>query len=222
MKSGYYTEQMKMWDAEFGKEYTDRNARTLEEVAASYAARYGPDVTPLGLKGEFVGDLDRSIRILEVGSNIGNQLLWLQTMGFEDLYGIELQSYAVELSKTRTKNINIITGSAFDIPFKDNFFDLVFTDGLLIHISPEDIEEVLKEIYRCSNEYIWGFEFYADEYTEVPYRQHHSLMWKANFAKLYLTLFPDLEMVKEKRVKYLDSDNVDTMFLLRKKQRLFR
>ena len=148
---------MKKWNGEFGKEYTYRNARTLEQVAASYAERYEKDVTPTKLKGEFIGHINRSIRILEVGSNVGNQLLWLQSMGFENLYGIELQKYAIELSKSRTENINIINGSAFDIPFKDAFFDLVFTDGVLIHIGPLEIGQALKEIYRCSNKYIWGF-----------------------------------------------------------------
>lgn len=212
-----YTDQMKKWDGEFGKEYTDRNARTLEQVAASYAVRYGEDVTPTKLKGEFIEHFSRSMRILEVGSNVGNQLLWLQAMGFKNLYGIELQSYAVELSKSRTKNIDIITGSAFDIPFKDGFFDLIFTDGVLIHISPSDIVQALKEIYRCTNKYIWGFEYYADEYTEIPYKQHRNLMWKANFAKLYIDKLPGLELLKEKRLKYINSDNEDSMFLLKKR-----
>jgi len=211
------TNQMKTWGGGFGKEYTDRNVRTLKQVAASYAERYGEGVTPTKLKGEFIGHFSRSMRILEVGSNVGNQLLWLQTMGFKNLCGIELQSYAVELSKSRTKNINLITGSAFDIPFKDGFFDLVFTDGVLIHISPSNIVQALKEIYRCTNRYIWGFEYYADEYTEITYRQHHNLMWKANFAKLYLDKFPGLELLKEKHLKYINSDNEDSMFLLKKR-----
>jgi len=91
-------------------------------------------------------------------------------MGFQTLYGIELQEYAVEISKSRTKHINIIQGSAFDIPFKDNFFDLVFTSGLLIHIAPSDVEQILREIHRCTKKYIWGSEYFADSYTQVEYR----------------------------------------------------
>jgi pseudaminic acid biosynthesis-associated methylase len=138
-------------------------------------------------------------------------------MGFSNLYGIELQSYAVELSKSRTRRINIIEGSAFDIPYKDGYFDLVFTSGLLIHISPSDISRAMREIYRCTREYIWGFEYYADKYTEIAYRGHRNLLWKADFARLYLDQFGDLELVKEERLKYLDNDNVDSMFLLRKR-----
>jgi len=139
-------------------------------------------------------------------------------MGFNDLYGIELQSYAVELSKSRTRRINIIEGSAFDIPYKDGYFDLVFTSGVLIHVSPSDIALVVREIHRCTREYVWGFEYYADNYTEIPYRGQRNLLWKADFARLYLDQFGDLELVKEERLKYLDNDNIDTMFLLRKRR----
>ena len=81
-------------------------------------------------------DLPMDIRILEVGCNIGNQLRGFQRMGFTSLYGVELQQYAVEKAKMATRNINIIQGSGFDLPFKDNFFDLVCTNVVLIHISP--------------------------------------------------------------------------------------
>lgn len=212
---GEITEQIRVWTGTFGEEYTNRNALNLEQMDELYKKNYG--VSRTELNKVFVGDLDRSIKILEVGSNLGNQLLSLQRMGFENLYGIEVNSYAIERAKANTKNINIVRGGALDIPFKDKFFDLVFTSGVLIHIAPQDIERVLREVHRCSKEYVWGFEYYADSYTEVKYRKHANLLWKTNFAGLYLNLFDDLELVKEKRLKYLENENVDTMFLIRKR-----
>lgn len=209
------TDQTQQWLSEFGKEYTDRNPHTIEVMDGLYKKQFG--LTRTELNGMFLNNLDRSIKILEVGSNVGSQLQGLQTIGFENLYGIELQSYAVEVSKQNTKNINLIQGSAFDIPFKDSYFDLVFTSGVLIHINPDDLNIAMREIYRCTSEYIWGFEYYADQHLEIPYRGSSNLMWKANFAKLYLDEFQNLELVKEKRIKYLDNDNVDSMFLIRKK-----
>ena len=120
--------QLKEWKNEFGKTYTDRNNMTVEEMNSLYKINYG--ITRTELNNEFLKDFDKRIRILEVGSNVGNQLLCLQNMGFVNLYGLEPQLYAVELSKKNTKSINIIEGNAFDIPFKDNYFDLVFTSGV--------------------------------------------------------------------------------------------
>lgn len=174
---------METWEGEFGKDYTERNLLSMEEVDALYKKNYG--LTRTELNKRFLEGISSSIRILEVGSNVGNQLLLLQRMGFSNLYGIELQSYGVELSKTRTKGINIIEGSAFDIPFRDEYFDLVFTSGLLIHIHPDDLNKAIREIYRATSKYIWGFEYYAENYTEILYHGHRNLLWKADFSKLY-------------------------------------
>lgn len=206
--------QLNNWIEKFGKEYTDRNNLSLEELEKLYKENYG--FTRTELNTLFLDKIDRSKKILEIGSNIDIQLLCLQKMGFKNLYGIEPQEYVVWLSKDRTKNINIIKGDAFDIPFKDEFFDIVFTSGVLIHIHKQNIKKAIREIYRCSNRYIWGFEYYADKYTEILYRGQKNLLWKANFPKIYMDTFPDLKIVKIKVLKYLESNNTDVMFLLKK------
>jgi len=208
------TRQMQEWAGQFGKEYTDRNALSLEETELLYGRNYG--ILRSQMNAEFVGKLNRNMKILEVGSNIGIQLLYLQQAGFQSLYGIEINDYAVELSKSQTKGINIIKGSAFDIPFKDGFFDLVFTSGVLIHIAPQDIGRVVDEMYRCTVKYIWGFEYYAEAYTQIKYRGNTGLLWKTDFASLFLKRFSDLKQVNERHYKYLSDENIDTMFLLQK------
>lgn len=212
------SKQVQAWASEFGVEYTNRNPMTVEGMDALYMGMYG--VSRTDIDREFVGFLDRDIRVLEVGSNVGTQLSILQKMGFKNLYGIDVSPYAVELSKSKTKDINIILGNAFDIPFKDSFFDLVFTSGLLIHINPDDIYVVLDEIYRCSSRYIWGAEYFAERYTQIKYRkakETSDLLWKADFPKLYCQLFKGLEVVNSKIFKYLANANRDIYFLLEKR-----
>ncbi|MBN2564005.1 MAG: methyltransferase domain-containing protein [Phycisphaerae bacterium] len=208
---------MAAWEGDFGREYTDRNLYSAEELDATYERIFGLSRT--AMNSECLGSLDRGARILEIGSNVGNQLLCLQAMGFANLYGIELQKYAVELSKKRTHAINIIQGSAFDLPFRDAFFDLVFTSGVLIHIRPADLKQVLKEIHRCSGGFIWGFEYWSPEVTEINYRGHKDLLWKADFAGIYLETFQDLELADMKRYSRQGTDLVDAMFLLKKVSR---
>ena len=209
------TNQEKTWNNEFGQKYTDRNLYDREELDAFYMKVWG--ISRTSMNEEFIGQLDKNARILEVGSNVGNQLVCLQTMGFRELYGIELQEYAVNLSKTRTRNINILQGSAFDLPFKDGYFDIVFTSGVLIHISPEDLKSAISEIVRCSRKLVWGFEYYNPTPVEIEYRGERGLLWKRDFAQAYLGYFPQLKMVREKKFKYLENDNVDQMFLLEKR-----
>ena len=215
---GKMTEQMKEWAGKFGEEYTDRNIKSPDELDKLLRSRIGFSRTEQ--IDEFLSDL-KLHNILEVGSNVGNQLLLLQKKGFENLYGIELNRYAVEKAKERTKGIDIMQGSAFDIPFKDAYFDLVFTSGVLIHISPQDINDVLDEIHRCTKNYIWGSEYFSENYIKVDYRGHNELLWKTNFAKLYLDRFSDIQLVKERKYPYLeDKKLVDQVFLLKKDWKL--
>jgi len=206
---------MTKWMGDFGRDYTDRNALTLEEFEGLYQARYG--VTRTELNEKFLKEIERGDRVLEIGCNIGLQLLCLQRMGFSRLFGVEPQKYAVELSKRRAVGIHIIQGSGLHVPFQDDSFDLVCTSGVLIHISPADMVDLLKEIHRCTRRYIWGFEYWSEEWTEIPYRNRRNLLWKADYARMYLELFDDLTMVREEKLKHTGTDRVDSMFLLRRR-----
>ena len=215
MKLMAKTQQEEVWNGEFGEKYTDRNIMSPDELDQLCIDNYG--ISRTELNKEVLDKLNVDI-ILEVGCNVGNQLLLLKMMGYTNLWGIELQEYAVEIARKRTSGINIAKGSAFDIPYKNKFFDLVFTSGVLIHISPDDIDKVLIEIYRCTNKYIWGFEYYNPEgYQMVNYRETDSLLWKTDFAKLFLDKFPDLRIVYKKIIKYKNNDNLDIMYLLEKR-----
>lgn len=206
------TEQIRNWAGQFGQGYTDRNRSSLEGMESQSRKDLG--MTRTDLNKRFLEGVDRSARILEVGCNIGNQLLCLQGTGFSDLWGVDVQGYALGLAAERSDGISFARASALDLPFGDGRFDLVFTSGLLIHIGPSDIARVMAEIRRCSRRYIWGSEHYADETTEIFYRGHWDLLWNRNFAQLYLDLFSDLSLVDEAHLPCQDSDDRNTMFML--------
>jgi pseudaminic acid biosynthesis-associated methylase len=211
------TEQTKFWESEFGKEYTDRNTFSPEAWNKWYLENFG--ITKDDLNNKFLAGIEKNARILEVGCNIGQQLIALQRIGFTNLYGIELQAYAVEKAKENTKNINIIQGSGFDLPFRDNYFDLVFTNGVLIHIHPNDLEKIMKEMVRVSRQYIWGFEYYSEQPRQIKYRGHDGYMWKMDYAEKFRSVQPHLHVVKKEVLPYLTEQhkgNADCMYLLSK------
>ncbi len=211
------TEQQKVWKGKFGQDYTIRNTISMAEMEAYYLKNFG--VSRVEMNKKFLGQMSADIRILEVGANTGNQLLCLQQMGFKNLFGIELQPFAVKKAKKRLKNITISTGSVFDISFPDKYFDLVFTSGVLIHLDPKDLDKALKEIYRCSKRYIWGYEYFSKKFVNVIYHKKDSLLWKGDYPEIFLDTFADLELVDKKIYPYLHNDNHDVMYLLQKKNK---
>ncbi len=209
------TAQLEHWRSDFGRAYTDRNSLTPDALDALYLKNYG--IGRRELNRRFLAGIPRDARILEVGCNEGNQLCALREMGFQNLYGIEIQDYALRKACARLANAQLALATAFEIPYPDGFFDLVFTSGVLIHIAPADLPKALREIHRCAGGFIWGLEYYSLQPTEVPYRGHEKLLWKMDYARLYLDLFDDLEPVRVEQFPYLEDANVDSMFLLARK-----
>jgi pseudaminic acid biosynthesis-associated methylase len=204
------------WKSDFGKSYTTRNNLSLSELDKLYFDDLG--VTRSELNNEFLGNLDRKLKILEIGCNIGNQLKLLQNMGFEDLWGIDVSAEAISIAKRNTDGINIIKSSAHELPFKNEYFDLVFTSRVLIHIDPSKLNEVIDNMYDLSKRYIWCFEYFSTSNTEVEYRGKTELLWKNDFLSAFLERHSDLTVVKSSKYKYQNNNNVDNMFLLSKQK----
>lgn len=209
------SDAIQCWSGDFGREYTDRNPLSVAELDGLYAHHFG--LTRSSLNREFLGDLPRDTTMLEVGTNVGVQLLGLKEMGFSALHGIEIQRYAITKARKINPTARLCQASAFALPFPDSAFELTYTSGVLIHVAPADVPTALDELYRCSSRYIWGWEYYADAHTEITYRGHTGLMWKGPFSRMLQERFPDLVLVREQRVKYVESPNFDHMYLLEKK-----
>ena len=120
------------------------------------------------LNRRFLAKIPRESRILEVGCNEGNQLCALREIGFAQLYGIEVQEYALRRACNRLKTAQFVLATAFEIPFPDGFFDVIFTSGVLIHIAPPDLPKALHEIHRCAGGFIWGLEYYCRSRWKSP------------------------------------------------------
>ncbi|OGX90637.1 pseudaminic acid biosynthesis-associated methylase [Hymenobacter coccineus] len=211
------TQQEEFWSGDFGRAYTDRNLRPLAEWNEFYRATWGH--TKPEMNAAFLGGLPENARILEVGCNTGLQLLGLQSAGFTNLHGIELQAYAVERAREMVPSAQLLQGSGFELPFEANSFDVVCTNGVLIHIAPADLPRIMAEMVRCSRRYIWGFEYYAEATTAIPYRGNEGFLWKANYAQLFANQFPELRLVKQEFYPYqteAERGNIDSMYLLEK------
>ena len=72
---------------------------------------------------------------------------------------------------------------------------------------------------RVSKKFIWGFEYYAEQPTQIKYRGHDGFMWKMDYAEKFKEINSGLKTVKKEILPYLSEahkGNSDCMFLLSK------
>jgi len=176
------TPQLALWRSEFGRAYTERNDRDRPERVETW-------------RHLLSGTAPR--RVLEVGCNVGWNLVYLDRLGIPELYGIEPQADAVARARTRRADLNVLVGTAFDLPFRDRFCDLVFTSGVLIHIAPESLGAALDEMYRVSRRWIAAIEYDDPVEQEISYRGHADVLWKRDHREAWRARHPDLRLVRQ-------------------------
>jgi pseudaminic acid biosynthesis-associated methylase len=201
--------QIAAWRGAMGQAYTDRSPRDVETLNARYVAAYGIDAAEL--TGQFLGSLDRSMRVLECGANVGVQLQLLEAMGFTRLYGLDVQHYAATQAPCR---FPYTQGTVLALPYPDRAFGLVFTSGLLIHVAPRDTPQALAEIRRVSARYIWGHEYYAPTFQAIPWRGCATALWKGDYSRMFCAQFPDLHIVRSRLLGHKTLKHLDTIYLL--------
>jgi SAM-dependent methyltransferase len=83
-------------------------------------------------------------KMLDVGSALGDSLLAARTLGWKDLYGVELSGYAV--TESRRRGLSIIRGTLKSAHYKPNYFNVITLQDVIEHV--KDPAGETKEIYR--------------------------------------------------------------------------
>jgi len=177
------SKNLQVWASEFGQAYTDRNIVDWRIRLPAFR--------------QIVGGLDIK-RVLEVGCNRGHNLVALNMILGDsvEIVGIEPNPYALDIARASSQKIRVLPGNVYDLPFKNEYFDLVFTSGVLIHIPLENLSTAMSEIYRVSRRYVLAIEYWAEEETTIPYRGFDDMLWKRNFLEHYQSQFHDLVLVQ--------------------------
>ncbi len=175
------TPQLALWRSDFGRAYTERNDHEKPARVEAWRRLLG-GITP--------------VRALEVGCNVGWNLTYLDRLGVAELNGVEPQHGAVMRARTRDPRFNVLHGTAFDLPFRDGWCDLVFTSGVLIHLAPASLPAALDEMYRVSSRYLVAIEYDGEVEQELPYRGHAGALWKRDHGRAWQARHPGLRLVR--------------------------
>ena len=160
-------------------------------------------------------------RILEVGCNRGHNLVALSEIfgPSTEIAGVEPNPHARALARAASPLTSILAGHAYELPFRDRSFDLVFTWGVLIHVPLRSLGDALAEIHRVSAGYVLAVEYFAERETRIPYRGQDDLLWKRDFLRHYLEKFPDLALVRQGRWGHEHGADRVNWWLLRREVR---
>ena len=176
-----------LWAGKFGDEYIERNLHVSngrQRFWSTLLARY-----PVH-------------RVLEVGCNIGANIEWIYNSAVPcAVCGVDINARALERLRRKLPDVSAIRSTAREMPFRNDWFDLVFTAGVLIHQPEPTLPVVMREMVRCSRRYVLSLEYFAEETVEVEYRGHRGALFKRNYGRLYRELFSDLHLVEEGRLK---------------------
>lgn len=128
-------------------------------------------------------------RILEVGCGVADNLKALLTVdpGF-DLHGVEPNHAALRRAWERDSwmHFDVREGTCFSIPYRAEWFDLVFTCGVMMHVRLEDMPRALDEMTRVLKPagYLLLIEYHTAGETPMRWTERDDLVWARDYRKL--------------------------------------
>lgn len=167
------TSPIAFWAGDFGSEYTERNQ-------VDWALR-----VPLLQR---ILDQTNAESFLDLGCNAGWNLLALRKINPDFMMsGIDVNHQA--LQRAAAEGFDVINMPASAIADSDELgcdcAQMVITSGVLIHIPPSELSDVMSAIVKASSRYVLCIEYDAPAETMVEYRGHQHRLWKRPFGELY-------------------------------------
>jgi pseudaminic acid biosynthesis-associated methylase len=162
---------IELWSSEFGNDYTNRN-----QVDWRLRMPFWKKIEAItGARSYF-----------EMGCNAGWNLSAIKRQ-FPDVtvVGNDINQQAAHQAQLAGLPVINMLDFAEHVPGK---FELVFTAGVLIHIEPEHLQEVMQALIAKSLRWVLAVEYAAKVETIVEYRGHTEKCWKRPYGDLYKAL----------------------------------
>ena len=201
----FKTEQEKFWAGDFGLKYIDRNSSIslLHSKIAMWA--------------RMLRAANNVASVRELGCNTGLNLVALKRLQPKlKLSGYEINKEAARQASEH--NVAKITQCSILEEINDEKVDLTFTAGVLIHINPDFLDDVYRNLVNGSNRYVLVSEYYNPIPAQINYRGHHDKLFKRDFAGDLIDRY-DLKLIDYgflyKRDNWAPQDDI-TWFLLEK------
>ena len=136
-------------------------------------------------------------KILEFGCGFGRHLEYLRRIPKLDVYGFDQSKSMVEGMRWARKpwrEKHVMIGQPLhELPYADGEFDVVFTVSVLIHIRPQDLHEILREMWRVSGGHVLHIENNDTDETYVTSKEHDGC-WAHDLKAAYAEAIPEADL----------------------------
>ena len=138
---------------------------------------------------EYFSTLPQGSKVLEFGAGFGRHANYLSELA-------NIEYFAVDQSPTMLDAMKVYTHERIDenhvtlieprqpLPYPDNYFDVVYTVSVLIHINPMHIGEIIQELKRVAKHVILHFENKLTDMSTLQFQDHNGC-WKHAVQNLY-------------------------------------
>lgn len=175
----------------------DQKAQIQNAILFDFISRH-PNVTPSS--------------VLEIGCSNGWQLNRLsEHYRISDCFGIEPSKKAVENGKQQYPGLDLIQGTADNLPYSDDYFDMVIFGFCLYLCDPEDLFTIAREADRVLQDrgILCVFDFDVPAPYHNVYAHDQSIRcYKMNFANMFMW-HPQYSLVEKLTVSNKDITDAD-------------
>lgn len=155
--------QEQFWAGDFGNAYTERN-RVDWWARMPFWAKVMAMTCP------------RSVG--EVGCNAGWNLMAIRALTWGiGVHGVDVNERAVQ--QAQEAGLHVEVGTVADIAEAD----LIFTAGVLIHVAPDDLPQMIRAIADKAGRYVLAVEYEASYEQAITYRGHTGQLWKRPYGQ---------------------------------------
>ena len=158
------------WSGSFGDAYVSRNQLDWRKRIPVWS---------------HILELTGARSVFELGCNAGwNLSAILRADQQTTVWGCDINEKALDIAY----GCNLPVFNANDKNEREFYPDtaeLTFTAGVLIHIAPKELKEVMQKLIDMPSNYVLAIEYESEVETEIEYRGQKGLLWKRPYGELY-------------------------------------